>query len=250
MSAARSGRRGIVTRMLVLAHRGANRLESENTVAAMVRALELGADGVELDVHRTADDELVVRHDAGSPAGVLCDLTLPRIRAALPEVPTLAEVLDVCRGARVNVEVKNLPIDPDWDPHDRTAELLVALLEARSGVDDVLVSSRNLASIDRVRALAPALPTALVTRDRDPLDGLLAVGAHGHVGLHPAVWNLEGAMLGVLTQRAREHGVQVNVWTVNERPDVDRLEAAGIDGIFTDDHSLYRPRATNRATTG
>lgn len=225
--------------MLVLAHRGANRLESENTVPAMERAMALGADGVELDVHRTADDELVVRHDAGSPAGVLCDLTLAQIRVALPEVPTLTEVLDVCRGVLVNVEVKNLPVDPDRDPDDRAAELLVALLEARGGADDVLVSSRNLASIDRVRAQVPGLPTALVTRDGDPLDGLLAVGAHGHAALHPAVWTLEGPMLGVLTQRAREHGVRVNVWTVNERRDAERLAAAGIDGIFTDDHSLY-----------
>ena len=229
--------------MLVLAHRGANRLESENTVAAMERAMALGADGVELDVHRTADDELVVRHDARSPAGVLCDLTLAQIRAALPEVPTLTEVLDTCQGVLVNVEVKNLPVDPDWDPDDRAAELLVALLEDRAGTDDVLVSSRNLASIDRVRARLPGLPTALVTRDGDPLDALLAVGAHGHVALHPAVWTLEGAMLGVLTQRAREHGVQVNVWTVNERRDAERLAAAGVDGIFTDVHSLYRFRA-------
>ena len=55
--------------MLVLAHRGANRLAPENTVAGHGRAVELGADGVELDVHRTADGALVVRHDADTPDG-------------------------------------------------------------------------------------------------------------------------------------------------------------------------------------
>ena len=63
-SARTSRDRGIVNPMLVLAHRGANRLEPENTVAAMARAMALGADGVELDVHRTADDNGTDRRDA------------------------------------------------------------------------------------------------------------------------------------------------------------------------------------------
>jgi glycerophosphoryl diester phosphodiesterase len=226
--------------MLVLAHRGANRLEPENTVAAMVRALALGADGVELDVHRTVDDELVVRHDAAAPAGVLCDLSLDEIRSALPGVPTLAEALDACRGGLVNVEVKNLPIDPDWDPDDRAVDLLAAVLEQRGGADDVMVSSRNLATIDRMRARAPHLPTALVTRETDPLEGLEAAAAHGHAALHPAVWLLEDPVLGALTQRARERGLRVNVWTVNDLEQLRRLEAAGVDGIITDDADLYR----------
>jgi glycerophosphoryl diester phosphodiesterase len=233
--------RGIVTRMLVLAHRGANRLAPENTVAAMVRALELGADGVELDVHRTVDRELVVRHDAASPAGVLCDLSLAEIRSALPEVPTLTEALDVCRGGLVNVEVKNLPIDADWDPDDRAVELLAALLEVRRRADDdVIVSSRNLATIDRMRALTPHVPTALVTRELDPLEGLEAAAAHGHDALHPVVWALEDPVLGALTQRARERGLRVNVWTVNDLEQLRRLEAAGVDGVITDNADLYR----------
>ncbi|MDQ1430195.1 MAG: glycerophosphoryl diester phosphodiesterase [Actinomycetota bacterium] len=241
-SAPTRGPRGIVNRMLVLAHRGANRLAPENTIAAMARAIELGADGVELDVHRTADHQLVVRHDAGGPAGVLCDLSLAEVRSALPDVPTLPEVLDVCRGSLVNIEVKNLPIDADWDPDDRAAALLAALLEQRGGADDVIVSSRNLATIDRMRALAPDLPTALVTRELDPLEGLEAAAAHGHDALHPVVWALEDPVLGVLTQRARERGLRVTVWTVNDLEQMRRLEAAGVDAVITDDSDLYLRR--------
>ena len=115
--------------MLVLAHRGANRQAPENTVPAMVRALEVGADGVELDVHRTADGALVVRHDAGDP-GRAGDPSSPwpSSAVALPEVPMLDEVLDVCRGRLVNVEIK--------DPDPRAVDALVALLEARGGADD------------------------------------------------------------------------------------------------------------------
>ena len=72
-----------------------------------------GADGVELDVHRTADGALVVRHDADAPAGrARPSSPLDAIRAAVPDVPTLAEVLDVCAGPLVNIEIKNLPRDP------------------------------------------------------------------------------------------------------------------------------------------
>ncbi len=226
--------------MLVLAHRGANRLAPENTVAAMRRALELGADGVELDLHRSADDRLVVRHDGGSPAGVLCELSWQEIRAAFPEVPTLEAVLDVCRGALVNVEVKNLPGDPDWDPADRAVEVLAELLRARGGADDVIVSSRNLATIDRMRSLAPHVPTALVTRGLDPLEALLTAVAHGHVALHPDVWSLAGPVLGALMPRARERGLRIMVWTVNDPGELRRLEGAGVDAVITDDASLYR----------
>ena len=111
--------------MLVLAHRGANRHAPENTVPAVVRALELGADGVEVDVHRTADDALVVRHDAETPVGPVTGLTRAELAVALPEVPVLEAVLDVCRGRLVNVEIK--------DPDPRAVDALVALLEARAG---------------------------------------------------------------------------------------------------------------------
>ncbi len=224
--------------MLVLAHRGANRLAPENTIAAMRGALGLGADGVELDVHRTADDQLVVRHDAGSPAGVLCELSWAEIRAALPEVPTLGSVLDVCRGALVNVEVKNLPGDPDWDPADRAVELLVELLRARGGADGVVVSSRNLATIDRMRSVAPHVPTAFVARDLDPLEALLSAEAHGHAALHAHVESLAGPVLGAVTRRARERGLRVAVWTVNDPDELRRVETAGVDAVITDDSAL------------
>src|SRR5439155_14345872 len=101
---------------LVVAHRGASRVAPENTLEAFEAALALGADGVELDVHRTADGALVVHHDAAVPGfGVLAAAPLAAIRAARPAVPTLEDALDVCRGHLVNVEVKNLVGDADWD---------------------------------------------------------------------------------------------------------------------------------------
>src|SRR5574341_425387 len=105
----------------ILAHRGACLVARENTIDAFAQARALGADGIELDVHRSADGVLVVHHDPAAPEfGVLADHSLAEIRAGLPHVPTLEESLDACAGLHVNVEVKNLPGDPDFD-HDDTA---------------------------------------------------------------------------------------------------------------------------------
>ena len=219
---------------LVLAHRGANRFAPDNTLPAFARAVELGADGVELDIHRTSDGALVVRHDADTPAGILAEMSLAEIRAALPEVPTLGETLDVCSDLLVNVEIKNSPRDGDWDPSDQAAELLVELLAAREGRDRVLVSSFNLASIDRVRSIAPQVPTALLTWAKDPLEALLIAESHGHRALHPDLLSVAGTSAGAAATRAHELALEVNVWTVNDPAELARLAAAGIDALITD----------------
>jgi len=219
--------------MLVLAHRGANRLEPENTVPAMRQAMDLGADGVELDVHRTADGALVVRHDADTPAGLIGELALGELHGRFPDVPLLAAVLDVCEGWLVNVEMK--------DPDPRAAEALIELLARRSSwaSDDVLVSSFDLATIDRVRTLAPHLPTGLLSFGLAPDDVLAVAVDHGHRAVHPDVWTLMTVDVGAFVTRAHDAGLQVTVWTVNELDQVTALRDAGIDAVITDGTAFY-----------
>jgi glycerophosphoryl diester phosphodiesterase len=219
---------------LVLAHRGANRVAPENTVAAFRAASDLGADGVELDVHRTADGALVVHHDPVTPAGMLAEMTLAEVGDALPSVPLLAEALDVCEGLLVNVEIKNSPRDPGFDPADSAADLLVELLVGRGGRDRVLVSSFRLASIDRVRHLDLSVPTAMLTARVDPLDALDLAGEHGHAALHPHVDTLAGDRAAAVATAAHDRGMHVNAWTVNDPGEIRRLAAAGVDAVITD----------------
>jgi glycerophosphoryl diester phosphodiesterase len=220
----------------VLAHRGAVRMAPENTVEAFVAASALGADGVELDVHRTADGGLVVHHDADARGvGVLADRAEAEIRALRPEIPTLDEALDACAGMLVNVEVKNLPGDADYDPTDGAAAAVVDLLRRRDRRDDVLVSSFNLESADRVRQLDGSIPTGFLTLlGMDPVDGVEIAYAHGHGAVHPDVRALVGAAAATTVARAHELGVAVNVWTVNGEDEMRRLAAAGVDAIITD----------------
>jgi glycerophosphoryl diester phosphodiesterase len=208
----------------------------ENTVEAFAAAATLGADGVELDVHRTADGALVVHHDAEAQGvGVLAHSTRAEVRAARPEIPTLEEALEACAGMLVNVEVKNLPGDADYDPAESAAAAVVALLTRRHRRDDVLVSSFNLESADRVRALDESIPTGFLTLvGMDPVDGVEVAHAHGHGAVHPDVRSLADDVAEATVTRARELGMAVNVWTVNGEDEMRRLAAAGVDALITD----------------
>jgi glycerophosphoryl diester phosphodiesterase len=225
-----------VSRPKVLAHRGARRVAPENTVEAFVAAEALGADGVELDVHRTADGALVVHHDADARGvDVLAERSLVEIRTARPDIPVLEEALEACDGMLVNIEVKNLPGDADYDPADGAASDVVALLAERGRRDDVLVSSFNLKSVDRVRALDESIPTALLTLvGLDPVDGVEVAHAHGHGAVHPDVRSLSRGAADATVGRAHELGLAVNVWTVNGEDEMRRLAATGVDAIITD----------------
>jgi glycerophosphoryl diester phosphodiesterase len=220
----------------VLAHRGASRRHRENTLEAFTAARAEGADGVELDVHRSADGALVVHHDAAVDRfGVLAEHPLARIRADLPYVPTLPEVLDACAGLLVNIEIKNLPGDDDFDADESVAAGVVALLHERAGSDDVLVSSFHLPTIDRVKVLDPSVRTAYLTvLEPPPIAAADVAEARGHDAIHPFFGVLTDETAADIVLHAHALGVDVNTWTVNGSDDVARLAAVGVDGIITD----------------
>jgi glycerophosphoryl diester phosphodiesterase len=228
---------------LVLAHRGACQEAPENTLAAFAVALDQGADGVELDVHLSADARLVVHHDASARGlGGLALASLADIRTARPDIPTLEEVLDLCAGRLVNVEVKHRHRETDPDVDRGVAGVVVDCLARRGGADRIIVSSFDLPTVDAVRALDATVPTAYLVgpfarrgpRDAPFLEELERCYAHGHRALHPAARMLAGARAGALVTRARELGLMVNVWTVNDPQEIRRLAAAGVDAIITD----------------
>jgi glycerophosphoryl diester phosphodiesterase len=210
----------------VIAHRGASRVASENTTAAFRAAVALGAHGIELDVRRTADGVVVVHHDAALPDGRVIVETPWR---ELPEhVPMLGEALDACDGAWVNIEIKNSPLEPDFDPDDRVAvEVLAHLAERSPG--RWLLSSFRLTTIDRCHRVAPDVPTAWLT---------LTVGAdtpadlvrRGHSAVHP--WEL--MLTADVIARCHNAGLLVNGWTCNDPTRFVELASWGIDGVCTD----------------
>jgi glycerophosphoryl diester phosphodiesterase len=227
---------------LLYAHRGASADAPENTVAAFRLAREQGADGVELDVRRSADGDLVVHHDAALPDGRII-VEVPTV--ALPvSVPSLSEALDACEGLVVNVEIKNSPLDPDHDPELALAKDVVALLRERGGRDRVLVSSFDLATVDRVRALGDVATAFLTFIDPVGAAAVALAADRGHIAIHPHQATVDGDFVAL----AHDAGLEVNVWTVDDPERIRQLADAGVDGIVT--NVPARAREALRAARG
>lgn len=218
----------------IIAHRGASAAFRENTLEAFAGARELGADGVELDVRRSADGALVVHHDFTLPDG---RLLVDTATADLPDhLPSLAVALDACVGMTVNVEIKNWPTDPDFDPDETVADGVVALLAEHPVRADVLVSSFHLPTIDRVRRLDAELATAFLFAHMDAAAALDLAVDHGHGVLHP--W--DGRVSAALVDAAHDRGVGVNTWTVDDPVRMVELAGWGVDGIVTNVPDIAR----------
>jgi glycerophosphoryl diester phosphodiesterase len=217
----------------ILGHRGASSERLENTIEAFVLAAELGADGVELDVRRTADAALVVHHDAtlpdGRPIVELEEFGLPLY------VPNLRAALEACGPMYVNIEVKNVPIDPDWDPGESVAAGVVALVQELGMRDRVIVSSFGMGAIDAVRAADASIPTAWLTvPNYDQLRAIDTAVEHGHRALHPHFT----VVTEELVRAAHDAGLALNTWTVDDPADMQRMADLGVDTIVTNDVAL------------
>jgi glycerophosphoryl diester phosphodiesterase len=226
---------GILVPPLIVAHRGASRAEKPgNTVAAFERARELGADWVELDVRFTADQARAVHHDAELPDGrPICELPADELPAF---VPLLEVALAACAGMGVNVEIKNAPDDVDFDPARSLSDAVVSELDGFAR-GRLLVTSFDLATVDRVRALDPSIATGLLAFElADPVPAIELAASHGHRAINP--W--DGYVDDRFMELARDAGLEVNVWTVNDAARMSELIELGVDAIITDVPNVLR----------
>jgi glycerophosphoryl diester phosphodiesterase len=214
----------------VIGHRGASATHPENTLEAFRAAGAQGADGIELDVRRTADDVLVVFHDAHLVSG---EVVRHVASADLPaSIPTLAQALEACADLWVNIEIKNLPDDPDYDSEHGLSVSVAGLIAAFEAADRVLVSSFNVDSIERIRSIDTTIPVGwLVWGQADPASLVRRAAAHQFQAIHPSDLLVDGSFV----RRANDAGLQVNVWTVDEPNRIRELARLGVDGIITND---------------
>ncbi len=214
---------GHASRVRVLAHRGASGHTRENTLEAFRRARELRADGVELDIHATADGRLVVHHDPVIPSlGPISSLTWSAIRAAsdAPDhgVPDLETALAALAGMEVWVEVKALPAKLD-------GALLVVLEEAMAA-GRVGVHSFDHRIVARLGRQVPGLRRGVLSASYpiDPIGPAQAAGAS-------ALWQEWHLIDEPLVRRAHEAGLEVIAWTVNDATDAAYLAGLGVDAL-------------------
>ena len=227
----------------LIAHRGASRERRENTLPAFERALELNADGIELDTHATSDGVVVVHHDHvprgestsrglnGRPIAELSAREVATFR--FPDgtgIPTLADVVDLVGDrAFLYVELKA-----------RTIEHLVVESLRRTRARFALHSFDHT-SVKRVRERAPDVATGILTSAYllEPEAALRGVGARDY-------WQGGEHADAALVDRVHAVGGRVIVWTVNDAAHAARLRAAGVDGICSDDLRIMRPEPAVR----
>ncbi len=219
-----------MTAVQIIAHRGASAIEKENTLAAFAAAARMGADAVELDVRRTADGLMAVHHDPVLPDGrVICETN----GADLPShVPFLDQALDACAGMWVNIEIKNYPDDPDYDPSDAITAIVARYLEQRDEDDRWLISGFSRHTVDAMRTLRPTIKTAWLTvgvGDEDIEKVARDLARSGHTALHPWVERLTQKCIDV----CHSHALQVNSWTCDDPKKMQEIIDWGIDGICT-----------------
>ncbi len=213
----------------VFAHRGCTEGFTENTLGAFAEARRMGADGVELDVRLTMDGALAIHHDAEIPGiGAIASLGVADLPA---HVPLLADVLAVCDGMVVNVEIKNAPQDPGWDPGEAVAALTAAAIEEAGWTDRVIVSSFQATTLRAVQAADGRLALgALWGFAAEPGPALADAVAAGFRAVHPFV----AMVTPELVERAHAAGLAVNVWTVNAPEDLRAMIGQGVDTVITD----------------
>jgi len=237
-------------RPLNIAHRGARDVAPENTLAAFGAAIAAGADGIELDVSRCATSEIVVIHDdtldrTTNGAGRVSETPYARLREldagsffdatfAGERIPTLEETLDRVAGRiRVNIEIK--PVGPRANGIERE---VVEMVRAHGMMDEVIISSFDPYVLGRTRRVAPDMPLGALYGS-----GPSALAMHVWcwlTGYPDALHPHQGLVTPRMMARARRRGCHVNVWTVNERAEMERLIALGVDAIITDHPALLR----------
>ena len=235
-------------RPLLIAHRGASADAPESTIAAFELALEQGADGLELDVHLSADGHPVVIHDftlerttdGAGPVSALRVRELKRLDAGGwhdrrfqgQRIQTLQEVLERFRDrTRFWLELKGGPgLYPGLE------ERVVSTIEIYDVVDRVVVQSFDPAAIREVRTLNREIRVGAVVA-RAPLPPALLVP--GTVdAICPALAACSAGLIG----EVRQAGLACHVWTVNEPAQMDRLVGWGVSGIITDRPGALRAR--------
>jgi glycerophosphoryl diester phosphodiesterase len=199
-----------------------------NTLPSFPWLRRQGVDGVELDVRLTADDVVVVTHDARLGTRLVRDV---RRRELPAHVPDLRDALDACAGLSVIVELKNFPEDDGFDPSQRLVHRVLALLADRNWVDNVILSSFGSSALDVVRREAPAVSTAALMFARRPEPGrLAAVADAGHRLAHP----YDPMVDQQFADEARRLGLALDVWMLEvPRRRYDELAALDVHGVIT-----------------
>ena len=221
--------------ILNIGHRGAKGHITENTIASIHKAIELGADGIEIDVFLCKSGEIVLFHDKTlekltNGYGNIEDKNLEELRKlkvlnSSYSIPTLEEVLkSIDKDVFLNIELKGR----------NTAQGSLDLIRKyirknKIELNNILFSSFNWKELKDLRSLSNKVQLALITEE-DPLLAIDFAIQLNAVAINPNYKDLNKKNIS----KINEKGLKIYTWTVNSKIQIDRLKALNVNGIITD----------------
>jgi len=217
--------------MKIIAHRGARASEPENTVRAMNKAFECGADAVEVDLRFTCDHKLVVIHDdtlerTTNGTGKVSDMTIEQLRALDAgkgeRIPELSEALSVAKRYSRPLVIELKEEGMEW-------QVLEEVTEAGLG-DKVIISSFIHTSLRNLKEKAPEIKTGVI---------IASVPVNPVRLVQDAKADVIFAKYSRITREFIDacvgyEGIEVYLWTVNTIDDLNNAISYGVDGVVTD----------------
>ena len=208
---------------LLLGHRGASKDAPENTVTAFELALSQGCDGVEFDVRRTSDGQLVICHDAALHGFVVNETPFKKLlNYSHYPIPTLPDVMERYRPrAFLNIELKVAGMEAE----------VIGLLKQFPPAKGVLISSFLPEVLESLSAFTQDYPLGYICKHPQRVDRWKALPV-SHALLHYNVVTED------LMNQISAAGKKLLVWTVNDEMEMRRFAGLGVDGIISDDTRL------------
>ncbi|MBC7118837.1 MAG: glycerophosphodiester phosphodiesterase [Methanobacteriaceae archaeon] len=212
--------------MEVIAHRGASYFEPENTLRSFRRAVEMGADRVEVDVRLSKDNELVIIHDprvdrTTNGTGRVEDMTLQQLKSLDAgkgeKIPTLQEVIESLEGTKLVIEMKIPNIE------EKVLEVI-----HENHLKNILITSFYHASLKKVKILDENIETGTIFSCQPLKPERLALDANSDA-IFPKHKFVDQKMI----KRAHKHDIKIYPWTIDNPKTAKKLIKLGVDGIVT-----------------
>jgi glycerophosphoryl diester phosphodiesterase len=218
---------------LVIGHRGAMGYETENTLASIQKAMDMGVDMIEIDVFNIKSGETVVFHDQrldrlSNAAGNIEEFYITDLRQVILDgnhrIPILQDVLKLINNkVPLNIELKG------EGTANRVNFITDFYIQKRGwSMDNILISSFNWDELRKMRELNPDIAIAILTED-DPLEAIEVANELNAVAINPWFKTLNAENV----QKIHDAGFKVYTYTVNEPEAIKEVTSYGVDGIFT-----------------
>lgn len=224
----------------IFAHRGFSGKYPENTMIAFEKAIELGCDGIELDVHLTKDDELVIIHDedisrTSNGQGLVKFMTYEQLleydysfkfhdEVGFQKILTLREYFELVKDTNI---ITNIELKTGIFEYETIEQKVIDLIHEFKLEDKIILSSFNHFTVMRCKAIDPNIELGFLIGSW-MIDLGAYTASHGVQCCHPLYLNL----IPEVVQEIHAAGRKINTWTVNEYDDIKRLADLGVDCLI------------------